>query len=81
VLLQAVADLSGLSLEVARDLEATARGIAALAAAAVGVLDPDASGHAVAHRVDPALDAAGRARERERWCDALAVHVRPQAFG
>ncbi len=81
VLLQAVADLSGLPLEVARDLEATARGIAALAAAAVGALDPDASGHAVAHRVDPVLDAAGRARERARWRDALAVHVRPQASG
>jgi glycerol kinase len=78
-LLQAVADLSGLSLEVSRDLEATARGIAALAAAAVGVLDADAAGHSVAHRVDPVLDPPGRARERERWRDALAVHVRPQA--
>lgn len=79
VLLQAVADLSGLALEVSRDLEATARGIAALAAAAVGALDPDAAGHAVAHRVEPGLDAAGRARERDRWRDALEVHMRPQA--
>ena len=65
VLLQAVADLSGLALEVARDLEATARGIAALAAAAVGALDPDAAGHAVAHRVEPRLD-AGRPGARAR---------------
>ena len=79
VLLQAVADLSGLALEVSRDLEATARGIAALAAAAVDALDADAAGHAVAHRVEPRLDSAGRARERARWRDALEVHVRPQA--
>jgi glycerol kinase len=77
VLLQAVADLTGLVLEVARDLEATARGIASLAAAAAGVLDPSAAGHAAAHRVEPALDAAGRERERARWRDALEVHVRP----
>ena len=81
VLLQAVADLSGLVLEVARDLEATARGIATMAAAAAGVLDPAASGHAVAHRVEPVLDATGRARERARWRDALEVHVRPAAGG
>ena len=76
VLLQTVADLSGLALEVARDLEATARGIAALAAAAVGALDAGAAGHSVAHRVEPALDAVGRERERARWRDALDVHVR-----
>jgi glycerol kinase len=81
VLLQAVADLSGLVLEVARDLEATARGIAGLAAAGVGVLDPDASGHAVARRIEPALDAAGRERERARWHEALEVHMRPAAGG
>jgi glycerol kinase len=75
-LLQAVADLSGRVLEVAADLEATARGIAALAAAAAGVLDADAAGHAVAQRVEPALDAAGRERERDRWRDALEVHMR-----
>ena len=40
VLLQAVADLSGLPLEVARDLEATARGIAALAAGGRGCARP-----------------------------------------
>jgi glycerol kinase len=79
-LLQAVADLSGRVLEVAADLEATARGIAALAAASAGVLDPDAAGHAVAHRVEPALDAAGRERERARWRDALAVHMREEAW-
>ncbi len=81
VLLQAVADLSGLALEVARDLEATARGIAALAAAAVDALDPDAAGHAVAHRVEPRLESAGRERERARWRDALEAHVRAQASG
>ena len=81
VLLQAVADLSGLALEVARDLEATARGIAALAAAAVDALDPDAAGHAVAHRVEPLLESAGRERERARWRDALEAHVRAQASG
>jgi glycerol kinase len=79
VLLQAVADLSGRVLEVAADLEATARGIATLAAAAAGVLDPDATGHSVAHRVEPVLAAAGRERERARWRDALEVHMRPEA--
>jgi glycerol kinase len=78
-LLQAVSDLSGLTLEVSADLEATARGIAALAAAASGLLDPDAVGHSVAHRVEPGLGTAGRERERARWLDALEVHVRPQA--
>jgi glycerol kinase len=78
-LLQAIADLSGRVLEVAADLEATARGIATIAAAAAGVLDADAGGHAVAHRVEPALDAAGRERERARWREALEVHMRPEA--
>jgi glycerol kinase len=78
-LLQAVADLSGRVLEVAADLEATARGIAALAAASAGVLDADAAGHEVAGRVEPALDATGRARERARWREALEVHMRPEA--
>ena len=77
-LLQAVADLSGRVLEVAADLEATARGIATLAAASAGVLDAGAGGHAVAHRVEPALDATGRERERARWRDALEVHMRPE---
>ncbi len=77
-LLQAVADLSGRVLEVAADLEATARGIATLAAASAGMLDADAAGHAVAHRVEPALDANGRERERARWRDALDVHMRPE---
>jgi glycerol kinase len=78
-LLQAVADLSGRVLEVAADLEATARGIATLAATSAGVLEPGAGGHAVADRVAPALDAAGRERERARWRDALEVHMRPEA--
>jgi glycerol kinase len=74
-----VADLSGRVLEVAADLEATARGVAALAAASAGVCDPDAAGHSVAHRVEPALDAAGRERERARWREGLEVHMRPEA--
>jgi glycerol kinase len=78
-LLQVVADLSGRVLEVAGDLEATARGIATLAAASAGVLDANAAGHSAAHRVEPALDAAGRECERARWRDALEVHMRPEA--
>jgi glycerol kinase len=78
-LLQAVADLSGLTLEVAADLEATARGIAALAADAVDMLDGDIVAPAIARRVAPQLDEGGRARERSRWEDALEVHVRSGA--
>jgi glycerol kinase len=78
-LLQAIADLSGRVLEVAADLEATARGIAALAVASAGVLDAGAVGHAVAHRVEPALDAGGRERERARWREALEVHMHSEA--
>ena len=74
-LLQAVADLSGLTLEVAADLESTARGIATLAAEAVGLLDGDIASHAISCRVVPRLDEGGRARERSRWEDALNVHV------
>jgi len=78
-LLQAVADLSGLTLEVAADPEATARGIAALAADAVDFLDGEIVAHAIARRVTPQLDEDGRAQERSRWEDALEVHVRPGA--
>ena len=78
-LLQAVADLSGLTLEVAADLEATARGIATLAAEAVGLLDGDIASHAISCRVVPRLDEGGRARERSRWEDALNVHVGAEA--
>ena len=65
-LLQAVADLSGLTFEVPRDTEATARGIAALAAEAVGLLDERVAAAAIVQRVEPRLDDAGRARERAR---------------
>jgi glycerol kinase len=75
-LLQAVADLSGLALEVAADPESTARGVATLAAEAVGLLDGDAGTPGIARRVDPRLEAGGRARERSRWHEALEVHVR-----
>ncbi|MGH3033345.1 MAG: FGGY family carbohydrate kinase [Gaiellaceae bacterium] len=78
-LLQAVADLSGLALEVAADPEATARGIATLAAEAVGLLDGAFTAPAIARRVAPLLDDGGRARERSRWEDALDVHVRVEA--
>ena len=73
-LLQAVADLSGLELEVSSVVEATARGIAALAAEAVGVgaaADPPA----VTRTVHPRLDAAGRDRERRRWRTAVEMHM------
>jgi glycerol kinase len=74
-LLQAVADLSGLTLEIAADPEATARGIATLAAEAVGLLDRETPSPAIARRVVPRLDEVGRVRERSRWQDALDVHV------
>ena len=61
-LLQAVADLSGLTLEVSADPEATARGIAALAAEAVGFLDGDVPAPAILSRVAPRLDDDGRGR-------------------
>ena len=63
-LLQAVADLSGLTFEVPGDTEATARGIAALAAEAVGLLDERVAAGAIVQRVQPRLDDAERARER-----------------
>jgi glycerol kinase len=78
-LLQAVADLSGLALEVATDPEATARGIAALAAEAAGLLDEAAPAPAIARTVVPRLDDGGRARERSRWAEALEVHVRVES--
>ena len=78
-LLQAVADLSGVSLEIAAYPEATARGIATLAAEAAGLLDCDIVAPAIARTVAPRLDDEGRARERSRWQDALEVHVRVEA--
>ena len=75
-LVQAVADLSGLTLEVTADPEATARGIATLAAEAVGLIDAGIATHAIARRVTPQLDDDGRARERLRWENALEVHMR-----
>ena len=78
-LLQAVADLSGLALEVAAEPEATARGIATLAAEAVGFLGEEVPAAPIVSRVVPRLDDAGRARERSRWEDALDVHVRAGA--
>ncbi len=78
-LLQAVADLSGLTLEVAADPEATARGIATLAAEALGLLDEASAAPAIVRRVAPRLDDGGRAVERARWEDALEVHVRVEA--
>ena len=77
-LVQAVADLSGLELEVTSEPEATARGVAALAATAVGVLDAGVAAPPIARRVTPRLDEDGRARERSRWNDALEVHMRSE---
>jgi glycerol kinase len=77
-LLQAIADLSGLTFEVAADPETTTRGIATLAADALGLLDRDIAAQAISRRVAPKLDASGRARERSRWEDALDVHLRPE---
>jgi len=50
--------------------------VATLAAEAVGLLDGDAGTPGIARRVDPRLEAGGRARERSRWHEALEVHVR-----
>jgi glycerol kinase len=73
-----VADLSGLELEVSTEREATARGIAALAAGAIGAATAQAEPK-IAARVTPALDAGSRARERARWRHAVDVHVSEQA--
>jgi glycerol kinase len=75
VLLQAVADLSGLELEVSAELEATARGIASMAAESVAMRQPGDSPPEIARRVSPALDAAARDRERTRWREAVEVHM------
>jgi glycerol kinase len=74
-LLQAVADLSGLELEVSAELEATARGIATMAAESVGMRAPGEGRYTVARRVSPQLDEVGRERERSRWSEAVEVHV------
>ena len=75
-LVQAVSDLSGLTFEIAGDPEATARGVAALAAEAVGLLDGPVAAPASVRTVVPRLDGTGRARERSRWAEAIEVHVR-----
>jgi glycerol kinase len=77
-LLQAVADLSGLELEVSSEREATARGIAALAAGAVGAAAAQAEPE-IAARVTPTLDDPARARERARWQHAVDVHISQDA--
>jgi glycerol kinase len=77
-LVQAVSDLSGLTLEIAGDPEATARGVAALAAEAAGVVEGPVDAPSPTRRVTPSLDEAGRVRERSRWADAVEVHVRAE---
>ena len=77
-LLQAVADLSGLTLEVASNPETTARGIAALAAEAVGLLAEDVAAPAIARASSHGWTPAP-ARERARRGDALEVHTRAEA--
>jgi glycerol kinase len=74
-LVQAIADLSGIELEVSSAPEATARGIVALAAAGAGLRPDEDQAPAVARSVAPRLDPAGRERERERWRRAVDVHV------
>ena len=78
-LVQAVADLSGLTLEVAAEPEATARGVASMAAAAVGVLDGEIGAPLIERLVTPRLDDGGRLHERSRWRDAVEIHVRSGA--
>jgi glycerol kinase len=78
-LLQAVADLSGSTLEVSEEPEASARGIAALAAEAAGLLDGAVAPPGVVRRVAPRLGPADRARERDRWQEAVEVHMRAGA--
>ena len=77
-LVQAVSDLSGLTFEIAGDPEATARGVAAFAAEAVGLLEGPVAAPTSVRTVVPRLDGAGRARERSRWADAIEVHVRAE---
>jgi glycerol kinase len=74
-LLQAVADLSGIELEVSAELEATARGIAAMAAESIGLREVGDHSPKVSRRVAPRLDSSARDRERLRWAEAVAVHV------
>jgi glycerol kinase len=68
-LLQAVADLSGLALEVSTVLEATAHGIAALAAGG------ESAAPEIARTVVPALATSQREQERDRWRRAVDLHV------
>lgn len=77
-LLQTVADLSGLTFAVAADLEATARGIAAMAAQSAGVPIGEPS-QTVARTVTPMLAARTREHERERWTAAVLVHTAAEA--
>ena len=77
-LLQAVADLSGLELEISSEREATARGIATLAAGTVGAAAAQGEPR-IAARVTPALDAGKRRAERARWQHAVDVHVSEDA--
>jgi glycerol kinase len=74
-LVQAVADLSGVTLALSEVREATARGAAAMAGAAIGTVAPGAEPQ-VTRLVEPQLDERGRARERDRWREAVAVHTR-----
>ncbi len=78
-LLQAVADLSGIELQVSVELEATARGIAAMAAESIGLRGAGDHTPRVARRVAPRLDPAARERERLRWSEAVTVHKAERA--
>jgi glycerol kinase len=75
VLLQALADYSGLVVQRSAELETTALGAAFLAGLATGVYSsPDECANlvAVSAHFEPSLDAGDRAAARERWRRACA---------
>lgn len=81
LLLQRIADLSGCSVARAAETETTARGAAALAAAAPGTRGEALPDPAAAARFTPSLPDADRSAARDRWragVDAL-LPARPQA--
>jgi glycerol kinase len=63
---------------VSEEPEATARGIAALAGEAAGLLGGAVDPPEIVRRVAPRLDPPGRARERDRWREAVEVHMRAE---
>jgi glycerol kinase len=68
-LMQRQADLIGLSVDVASVADTTALGIAGLAGIGAGRIGPDviAAANPTARRIQPALDASARRRQRAGW--------------